>query len=88
MTDEEKKLLQETAVLADENRTRLEKIEKKFKRARVWSVVKLFLILLALIVGYFFYFSQLSSYSNIENAQQGILQKIGGSQLQDLLKGL
>jgi len=83
MTGEEKELFYKTTALAQKNEERLNRLEKKFRHARIWSIVKILIIVLPLIVAYFFYLTQLSGYSDVENI---INSTTGINQIQNLLK--
>ena len=53
MNPEEKHLLQRSLKLAEENNELLKKIDRRAKRAAIYGFIKLVIILLPFVVGYF-----------------------------------
>ncbi|KKU49548.1 MAG: hypothetical protein UY47_C0001G0012 [Parcubacteria group bacterium GW2011_GWB1_49_7] len=70
MNPEEKKLLERSLRLAEENNEILKKIDKRAKRAAIYGFIKLAIILAPFVVGYFLlepYFDQAQgTYQNIQ----------------------
>jgi hypothetical protein len=54
MNPEEKLLLERSLKLSEENNQILKKMEKRFRWAMLWGFIKLAIIILPLIVGFFY----------------------------------
>jgi hypothetical protein len=54
MNPEEKLLLERSLKLSEENNKILRKMERRFRWAFLWGFIKMLLIVVPLIVGYFF----------------------------------
>ena len=69
MNPDEKELLERTLELSEENNKILKKMQRAARWAQVWGFIKLALIVVPLIVGYFYlepYLGQaLDNYNNI-----------------------
>ncbi len=76
MNPEERHLLERSLSLAEENNKILQKIEARAKRAVIYGFIKLAIIILPFVIGYFLlepYFDQaMSNYSTF----QGLLNTI------------
>ena len=53
MNPEEKRLLERTLKLSEENHELLKKIDRRAKRAAIYGFIKLAIIVLPLVIGYF-----------------------------------
>ena len=70
MNPEEKKLLERSLRLAEENNEILKKIDKRAKRAAIYGFIKLAIVVLPLVLGYIFlepYLNQ--AFDNYKNLQ-------------------
>jgi len=69
MNPEERRLLERSLKLSEENNTILKRIDRRAKLAMFWGFIKLAVIAIPLIIGYFFlepYFKQVAeSYDSI-----------------------
>ncbi|MDB5266455.1 MAG: hypothetical protein JWN89_270 [Parcubacteria group bacterium] len=74
MSPEEKELLRRTLVLSEENNKILQKLQGHMRWQAFWSVIKILLVVVPLILGYVFLQPYLGSALNNYQEIQGMLQ--------------
>jgi len=75
MNPEEKRLLERSLKLAEENNEILKKIDRRAKRAAIYGFIKLVIIILPFVIGYFLlepYFDEAkTSYDTFQSLIKG-----------------
>ncbi|MES2214283.1 MAG: hypothetical protein V4465_02785 [Patescibacteria group bacterium] len=74
MSPEEKELLRRTLVLSEENNKMLKKLQGHMRWQAFWSVIKILLVVVPLILGYVFLQPYLGSALNNYQEIQGMIQ--------------
>jgi hypothetical protein len=74
MNPEEKRLLERTLKLSEENNEILRSIRRKFRWAILWGVIKFAVIAVPLIIGYLYLEPYFGSFSETFKEAQQVLQ--------------
>jgi hypothetical protein len=74
MNPEEKRLLERTLKLSEENNEILRSIRRKFRWAILWGVIKFVVIAVPLIIGYLYLEPYFGSFSETFKEAQQVLQ--------------
>lgn len=74
MSPEEKRLLERTLKLSEENNEILRSIRRKFRYAILWGVIKFVIIAIPLIIGYLYLEPYFGSFSETFREAQQVLQ--------------
>jgi len=73
MSPEEKELLRRSLALSEENNKILLKVQKSLKWQAIWSVIKILVVVVPLIVGYLLFQPYLGSMFNTYKEVQGMI---------------
>ena len=73
MSPEEKELLRRSLTLAEENNKILLKVERSLKWQAIWSVIKILIVVVPLILGYVFFQPYFGSMFNTYKEVQGMI---------------
>lgn len=74
MNPEEKRLLERTLKLSEENNEILRSLRRKFRWAILWGIIKFAIIVVPLIIGYLYLEPYFGSFADTFREAQGVLE--------------
>ncbi|CAN5118852.1 hypothetical protein BH11PAT3_BH11PAT3_2960 [soil metagenome] len=73
MSPEEKELLRRSLTLSEENNRILRKVEKSLKWQAIWSIIKILIVVVPLVLGYVFFQPYFGTMFNTYKEVEGMI---------------